>query len=996
MLLVNSSKKFFKHLTTSSRKRCLVTILLLIAGTEPNPGPQQLGFRMGLVNAWSIIKKAALIHDLIATHNLGLLAVTETFVYDDSPDVHKKDAAPSGYSILHQHRQRKAGAVASPRGGGIAIIHRDDIKIKQQRIDPQRFKTCEIMLVKLVNVAKGLTIAVVYRPPKSHIPDFVEEVHELINSGELGERFIICGDLNCPGPANTRELVNVNLLEMIEEHNLMQHVRSATCRTGNILDHILTPDDLGVVRDVTIHDIGLSDHYLVACKIVEPLHRAPAVKTTFRRWKHLDVEQFKKRVLSSSANQTPATTANSFADQLKTDVGNILDELIPTQQHTKRVCKLTNQWLSEEAKEAKRIRRQLEHKWKSTGFENIRQAYRKACKVANTLINESRRSFYAQCITESSRDPRKLWRTVQGLLHTKRSSCGDQPGLCNAFASYMVSKINDVKVSVAKTVNAKSAVNFSERTISSTLLDLFTPTTEAEVRRIILQLPNKTSPLDFIHTSLLKSCVDVFVPLVTRLINMSFSEGCFPEQFKLAQVTPLLKKAGLDENNPANYRPISNLNTIGKLIERICLARLMPHVSSTGNFSPLQSAYRKKHSTETALLRILDDVYHIVDRRQAAVLIGLDLSAAFDTIDHSMLVKRLENTFGVTGMALKWIQSYLSLRTQYVKTRTEQSAVAPVTIGVPQGSVLGPFLFSIYVSPIADVISSHGIKYHQYADDTQLYTAVKSGTDTASLRDLELCSCAVRDWFAHNGMLLNPDKSEVLLIARKSIAQTFAGGSGVAVAGSDITFSVKLKSLGVTLDQSLSFDQHIQNIVKTSNFHIRALRHIRPYLDKRVANTVACSIVTTRIDYCNSLLYGTSAANIKKLQRVQNTLARVVSGARRRDSITPILMDLHWLPIEQRISYKVALITHKVLLEQQPKYLAELAVKYQPTRHLRSSTQSRLTKPSGLTSKVGRQAFSSSSEETWNALPVCLRDIDDTTTFKKRLKTHFFAAAYRT
>jgi hypothetical protein len=146
-------------------------------------------------------------------------------------------------------------------------------------------------------------------------------------------------------------------------------------------------------------------------------------------------------------------------------------------------------------------------------------------------------------------------------------------------------------------------------------------------------------------------------------------------------------------------------------------------------------------------------------------------------------------------------------------------------------------------------------------------------------------------------------------------------GTGVRVGDSDIAFSVQLKSLGVTLDQNLSFDQHISNIVKSSNYNIRALRHIRPMLDKTVANTVACSIVSTRLDYCNSLLYGTSVRNVQRLQRIQNSLARVVSGTRRRDHIRPVLKDLHWLPVTQRIDYKIALITRKVLSNGQPSYL---------------------------------------------------------------------------
>jgi hypothetical protein len=490
---------------------------------------------------------------------------------------------------------------------------------------------------------------------------------------------------------------------------MTQHVQTATCRTGNILDHILTPCEKKLISDTTIHDVGLSDHSLITCKITEAIPRAPTIKATFRCWKRLDIDLFRERILSSTAFTNPSATANSFADQLKKDVVTVLDDLVPLRSITRRVGRLTNQWLSEDAVKAKQTRRQLERRWKSTGYEAVRVAYRKACKIANRLINESRSSFYAKRVRESSSDPQKLWRTVKSILHTNNSSCR-QTGLCSAFASYITTKIDKVKSTVDSCVSQISAgATFSERVLASDLtFDLFTPTTEAEVTRFIKQLPNKTSPLDFIHTSILKNCVDVFAPAITRLVNLSFAEGCFPDQFKIAQVTPLIKKAGLDESDASNYRPISNLNTISKIIERICLARILPHVASTGNFSPLQSAYRKKHSTETALLKILDDIYRIVDRKNAAVLIGLDLSAAFDTIDHGILIQRLEKTFGLAGTALEWVRSYLSLRTQYVTVGSEHSPNTPVTVGVPQGSVLGPFLFSVYVSPISDIISSYG------------------------------------------------------------------------------------------------------------------------------------------------------------------------------------------------------------------------------------------------------------------------------------------------
>jgi len=564
--------------------------------------------------------------------------------------------------------------------------------------------------------------------------------------------------------------------------------------------------------------------------------------------------------------------------------------------------------------------------------------------------------------------------------------------MCHRFSSFFNDKIVNAKMKIA-TMRALIPPHL----MSSQTLNRGTDTVEAfdslpevsvdEVTRLIARIPNKTSPLDYIHTSVLKSCSVVLAPLITRLANLSFTEGRFPSRFKIAQVTPLLKKNGLDVTDPGNYRPVSNLNTISKVIERLCLARLVPHVGVSGRFNPLQSAYRRHHSTETALLKILDDLYRIVDDRRSAVLIGLDLSAAFDTIEHDILTDRLEYSFGIHGTALRWIETYLRDRKQYVLSGNERSATTSCAYGVPQGSVLGPFLFSVYVSPIADIIKEHGVQYHQYADDTQLYIAAKSDQD---IKRLEVCTVAVRDWFTQNGMLLNPDKSEVLLVANPSNAQKFGQGSGVSVAGSNITYSVQLKSLGITLDQHLSFDQHITNVVRSSNYNIKALRHIRPMLDKTVANTIACSIVSTRLDYCNSLLFGASKKNIQRLQRVQYSLARVVAGSRRRDHMKPVLRDLHWLPVPQRIEYKIALITHKVLCNNQPPYLRSLITEHKPVRHLRSENQRLLSKVSGLTSAFASRSFTRASEAVWNKLPEVIRKTESTQSFKKKLKTHLF------
>ena len=502
--------------------------------------------------------------------------------------------------------------------------------------------------------------------------------------------------------------------------------------------------------------------------------------------------------------------------------------------------------------------------------------------------------------------------------------------------------------------------------------------------------------MDAFPTSLLKSCADVFTPILVRLCNLSFTSGKFPAAYRSASVTPLLKKVGLDPDEPSNYRPISNLNTLSKILERVFLPRLLPQVISSSNFNAYQSAYRKYHSTETALLKILDDVYSNAGRFQSTLLIGLDLSAAFDTIDKTTLIARLRRSFGISGPALDWISSYLSNRSQHVRVGSSLSPSSTCEHGVPQGSVLGPILFSLYVAPVANVISAFGVSHHQYADDTQLYIALDHD-HPQDTRSLTPCTAAVCHWFLLNGLCLNPNKSEAIILGTPASIKHTDNPQTVNIAGAIIPVTSTLKSLGVTLDSQLSFNQHIGSVCKISYFHLRSMRHVRSCLPPEVLRTVACSIVSAKLDYCNSLLYGTTKANIAKLQIVQNSLARVVTGTRKFDHITPVLAKLHWLPVSSRITYKISILTHKTLSTSKPCYLHSTLHRHLPSIITRSANKNRLLQPDirNYRSDFSRRGFANSAPTIWNNLPA---DITDSSisrdVFVKRLKTHLYRLAY--
>ena len=766
----------------------------------------------------------------------------------------------------------------------------------------------------------------------------------------------------------------------------------------NLLDLVITTDSSSLVADVNVIDSHfLSDHRLVICDLNIGRVKSPPVTRQTRNIRGIDRDDFQRRLHESEIFTKPADSADEFLDQIETVTSALLDTVAPIRSvHCPNT--MANRRLSPEAAEAKRDRRQLERRWKATNKDHDKQAYRSACKHANDLINKSRDDQIKTRIEGCGQNSRRKWNEIKKVLHppssTIKRSRQEEEEMSRSLADFFRTKILKIKTAIIGKLGGTPPDPLSaDGQFSGNKLDELSSVTVEEVLQMLSSLPGKASPMDFIPTVLLKDCSGVFAPIIARLANLSFLEGSFPTRFKTAQVTPLLKKDGLDPNGLANYRPISNLNTISKILERLFQVRLIPHV--TPCLCPLQSAYRKFHSTETALLRILTDMFESVDRGYATVLVALDLSAAFDTIDHSVLVNRLEKTFGITGSALRWISSYLTGRSSFVKIGNNSSATTPSDTGVPQGSVLGPILFSLFTTPLGAVLGEFGVKFHQYADDTQIYLTIRKENVSDQITNIADCTTAVYQWLLHNSLALNPEKSEAAIFGTWQRVKPLKDLFTVNVAGAPINLSEDIKSLGVTFDTQLSFDNHVNNVCRGAHYHIRGLRNVRTAMSKETANTIACSLVTSRLDYCNALLAGMSETNLNRLQRVQNALARVVCRTRRRDHITPALAELHWLPIRSRISYKIATITHKIRTTQQPGYLVDLIEDAVPSRTLRSKSGILLKVPMFKT-QIGQRSFRYIAATTWNSLPDNIRTIDNFTTFKKHLKTHLYNLSYTT
>ena len=486
--------------------------------------------------------------------------------------------------------------------------------------------------------------------------------------------------------------------------------------------------------------------------------------------------------------------------------------------------------------------------------------------------------------------------------------------------------------------------------------------TEAELEHIISKSPTKSCSLDPMPTWMVKGVLGSLTPLMTQLVNQSLLSGIVPDSIKIARVSPLLKKASLDSEELKNYRPVSNLSFISKILEKVVASRLRQHMDYHGLHDPMQSAYKAGHSTESALTKVQNDLLRAMDQQGVAILVLLDLSAAFDTIDHEVLLSRMCSFLGINGVALDWFRSYLTDRKQQVQIGGEMSTLKPLHFGVPQGSVLGPLLFLIYMLPLRHLVIAYGFNMHSFADDNQLYVFFMKPRDTimvvAKCSALEKCLGDIERWMTINKLKLNSDKTEIKLFGTKHSLSCINIPS-LNVAGTCVTITEgTIRNLGVMMDSLLSMSSLVGKMIQSACFHIRNIGTVRKMLTESSTKTLVHSLVMSRLDYGNSLLCGVPNELIQRLQRVQNKAARLVTLISGRAHITPVLKSLHWLPITARVQYKVLLLVYKALAGLAPQYIRELIPEHQPVRQLRSSIQGLLKVPRSKLITVGDRAFS--------------------------------------
>ena len=557
----------------------------------------------------------------------------------------------------------------------------------------------------------------------------------------------------------------------------------------------------------------------------------------------------------------------------------------------------------------------------------------------------------------------------------------DPVALANEFNEFYVSKIEKLRQSIPKNTEE----NVVERTLfEGERLNQFEPTNEEEVKKILAEAGMKTSAEDPLPIRILEQLQGELLPLFVELVNRSLNEGSM-DGIKSSVIDPLMKKLGLDVDVKKNYRPVNNLVSISKLIERVVNKRIDTHMEKNCLHNKRAFGYKKHHSTETMMLGVVNDVLTGFEDDKCTVMIFLDLSAAFDTIDIDKLTEILEEEIGLGGTALKWCKSFLTNRTQRVKINGQYSDKLEVKYGSVQGSVLGPKFFNIYVRSQPKVFLNCGFETSSFADDS-------NGMKTFSIKfqynvlknDVATCVNNVVQWMNAQFLKINPDKTEIILFHPDWMkSQVIIGGT--MIGGECIRFSQLVKNVGVWLDCNMNLNMHVNKIVAQCYRLLRNLGRVRNLISVKDTETLVHAVISSRLDHCNSILINISKSNLFKLQKVQNAAARLVVRGKKRQSMSGVLHDLHWLRVESRIIFKLLLIVHKCIRGQ---CSSNLNIQYKSHCCRPQEEMMLATKP--MNSKYGRRTFDYVAPRLWNALPTHVRCEEDVDRFKTMVKTILF------
>lgn len=958
-------------LSHNAPKRSLFYIFLLLLAKSPdiecNPGPtinSTSDLKIQVTNFQSIWAKKEVFWGTLDSTSPDIVIASETFLY---PAKLTSEVIPTGYVADHLRKDR------SSTRGGVAIIHKDDLTSERIPIISQ----AQIVAAKFVTDHQQLIVAAVYRPPTSNDMAYAQALCDAItnlNSAHPDATLWIGGDFNLPdvdwstmSTTSYQYTVPLNklFLDCFDQNSLTQMVTFPT-RESNTLDIFLTN------RPSLISDCsplpGVSDHETVLVSSSLRARRRKPPKRNIRLWGKANLAGLREDLLKFSTdfvtNFNKLSDINFLWSKFESACLTALENHVPEITTSTR---FSQPWINRNTKRLSRRKKKAFNRAKLSKKPSDWDYYKSLKKQTQLECRKTYNTFINKIVSDDNKN--KFWKYIKSK---RQDNTGVSPLLSNGIShnnnTAKANILNDQFSSVftkestenlptlpPKTANSMPEITISVKGVSTLLSKL---------------KPNKASGPDGISSRLLKEAGSSIAPALSLIFEASITQGKVPLIWKKAHVSPLFKKG--DRHLASNYRPISLTSISCKLLEHILFTNIMSHLETENILSTYQHGFRRRRSCESQLLLTIHDLASSFDKRQQIDAILLDFSKAFDKVPHQRLLMKLDH-YGIEGNTLRWIGDFLSGRTQSVILDGDFSETAPVVSGVPQGTVLGPLLFLIYINDLPDRVSSN---VRIFADDTLLYRTISSPNDSLELqRDLD----SLQDWEDKWLMSFNPEKCEVLRITNKKTIIPH----DYSIHGQNLKVVEKAKYLGLTISSKLCWKDHINNITKKANSTRGFIQRNLRTAPANVKTQAYQTFVRPSLEYASTIWDPPTKDLKNKVESVQRKAARWVSNDwKRTSSVTTMLNNLKWQTLQQRRTTNKLIMVYKithclVAIPHAPPYF------HRPNVSTRGHNQ-QLWLPRHNTNVLG-SSFFPSIVLTWNSLPQPTIDAPSVDAFRSRL-----------
>ena len=927
-------------------------------------------------------------------HEFSLIGISETWT-DLSTEsmIH----IPGYDKIIRSRVGRKGGGVGLLINSNlnVAIKDRPDLEC----IDSSIFESLFVQISQpSINHTKDIIVGVVYRPPNSNVCRFIESFSKIIeNIINENRPCYILGDFNIDLLKNNN--YSQKFLNQLFSYGFYPKIDRVTRpASGTLIDNIFTnTHDTDSKSGIWIASIA--DHLPIYITIPNCVLTSAQPKTLCDNFIHKrlytpeNMSKFKSYLSSVDWSRVynAAGTNNKYSEFLDT-VSSAHDLCFPLTKLKINPRQESKPWITPSILKSIRKKNTMYKQYlKNRSSSTLLEKYKTYKNKLTSVLRIAEKDYYSTKLMHVKDNMGKTWKVINSMtnrnsnwnkitqIEVNNTKIVDPEIIADKFNKFFVNIGPELSNKIPK--SNKNASEYLHGHYSKSLF--FSPVIDQEIMDIISNLKNSTSTShDNLPVKIIKYCNSELTPILAYLNNSSISEGVFPDLLKIAKIVPVFKAE--DRQTISNYRPISILSPFSKIFEKIIFIRLNKYLIENSILHDSQFGFRSGLSTCMALLKLVDDISGAMDSSIVTVGVFIDLAKAFDTVDHEILLAKL-NHYGIRGVVLNWFRSYLGSRQQYVTVNGCNSTLSPIVCGVPQGSILGPLLFLIYINDLN--LMSNKLKSIMFADDTNLFISGKSLSEVSKQMNEEMI--ILSDWFRANLLSLNIKKTSFIIFShKKNLA------ADIFIDNNALTRQYETKFLGVIITYNLNWKKHIEVVANKISKNIGIISKIRHLLPSTIIRTIYLTLVEPYISYCNLVwAQDKSTCALEKIFKIQKKYCRLITFSHYRSHSNPLFSKLSILTVFDIYKFQLSLYMYKIINIHALRN-DFLSFQYNQTIH-GYNTRHKMDIHQTCCRTLSRQkTVKFQGPKVWNNLPIALKQLPSLLVFKRKLKCYLLSSEF--